>query len=62
MKTLLRMLTFGALLFAPLGIVTAQPSNLCGTKPCIQVGTFNIEWFGTTDLGKHAHQIGRAHV
>lgn len=30
--------------------------NLCGSTPCIQVGTFNIEWFGTTDTNKHAHR------
>ena len=30
--------------------------NLCGGKPCIQVATFNIEWFGTTDTNKHRHR------
>lgn len=44
------------LLFATGGIVTAQPPNFCGAKPCIQVGTFNIEWFGATDITRHAHR------
>lgn len=30
--------------------------NFCHGKPCIQVGTFNIEWFGTSDLTKHQHR------
>jgi endonuclease/exonuclease/phosphatase family metal-dependent hydrolase len=30
--------------------------NLCGGSPCIQVGTFNIEWFGTDDMQKHKHR------
>lgn len=30
--------------------------NFCHGKPCIQVGTFNIEWFGTSDITKHAHR------
>jgi endonuclease/exonuclease/phosphatase family metal-dependent hydrolase len=34
--------------------------NLCGSVPCIQVGTFNIEWFGTTDTSKHAHRSSLA--
>jgi exonuclease III len=35
---------------------TALAQNFCHGKPCIQVGTFNIEWFGTTDLSKHQHR------
>src|ERR1044071_6114791 len=30
--------------------------DLCGGSPCIQVGTFNIEWFGTNDMQKHRHR------
>jgi predicted extracellular nuclease len=30
----------------------ALAQNFCHGKPCIQVGTFNIEWFGTPD--KHS--------
>src|SRR5215213_716399 len=30
--------------------------DLCGGAPCIQVGTFNIEWFGTNDMQKHKHR------
>jgi endonuclease/exonuclease/phosphatase family metal-dependent hydrolase len=28
----------------------------CGDTPCVQVGTFNVEWFGTTDTSKHKHR------
>ena len=34
----------------------ALAQNFCNGKPCIQVGTFNIEWFGTTDTTKHQHR------
>ena len=60
----MRRLTLILALFAFL-LFTLQPRtqattpdlpNLCGSVPCIQVGTFNIEWFGTTDLSKHAHR------
>lgn len=34
----------------------AQISDFCDGKPCIQVGTFNIEWFGTTNIDRHAHR------
>lgn len=33
--------------------VSAQFPDFCNGKPCIQVGTFNIEWFGTTDPEMH---------
>ena len=33
-----------------------QVPNLCAGQPCIQIGTYNIEWFGTNDLSKHAHR------
>lgn len=35
---------------------TAQVPQLCGTGSCIHVGTYNIEWFGTTDTKKHKHR------
>jgi endonuclease/exonuclease/phosphatase family metal-dependent hydrolase len=35
---------------------TADLPDLCAGASCIQVGTFNIEWLGTTDTGKHAHR------
>ncbi|HEX8070132.1 MAG TPA: endonuclease/exonuclease/phosphatase family protein [Pyrinomonadaceae bacterium] len=34
----------------------AQVPNLCAGQPCIQIGTYNIEWFGTSDTSKHAHR------
>lgn len=33
--------------------VVAQIPNFCNGRPCIQVGTFNIEWFGTTNFDRH---------
>jgi predicted extracellular nuclease len=35
---------------------SALAQNFCHGKPCIQVGTFNIEWFGTSDVTKHQHR------
>ncbi len=51
-----RLLVTCILLLMTGGVVAAQPANFCATHPCIQVGTFNIEWFGTTDTSKHAHR------
>lgn len=55
MRLVLHLVTFVVLLFVA-GTVAGQPPGFCGTQPCIQVGTFNIEWFGTTDTSKHAHR------
>ncbi len=48
------------LFFTPASVsIRATPPdmpNLCGVEPCIQVGTFNIEWFGTTETNKHQHR------
>lgn len=51
-----RLLVTSILLLVTGGVVAAQPANFCATHPCIQVGSFNIEWFGTTDTSKHAHR------
>lgn len=34
----------------------ADLPDLCAGASCLQVGTFNIEWLGTTDTSKHAHR------
>ena len=36
--------------------VLAQIPDFCNGRQCIQAGTFNIEWFGTTDTSKHQHR------
>ena len=49
---LLLLLVFPALQHS----VLAQIPDFCNGRPCIQAGTFNIEWLGTTDTSKHKHR------
>lgn len=36
--------------------ISVSPAQDCGSAPCIQIGTFNIEWLGTTDETRHRHR------
>jgi len=45
-------LGFSAAAFGP----RALALDACGDNPCIQIGTFNVEWFGTSDTRKHKHR------